>query len=85
MCPGNWGKPTTSLQLVEGDVEATQPSEEVDEAEGLTTSSHHFGPVRPRLIERDFSWFVQILILCHFLLCSETRQGHGGSCSEKLL
>ena len=51
----------TSLQLIEGDVEATQSSEEVDEAEGLITSSHHFGPVSPRLIGRDFSWFVQML------------------------
>ena len=60
----------TSLQFIEGDVEATQPSEEVDETEGLTNSSHHFGPVRPRQIGRDFSWFVQTLALCHFLLCA---------------
>ena len=38
-------KYATSPQLIEGDVEATQPSEEVDETEGLAKSSHHLGPV----------------------------------------
>ena len=44
----------TPTQLIEGDVEATQPSEEVDKTEGLTTSSHLFSPVRPCLIGRYF-------------------------------
>jgi hypothetical protein len=66
-------------------VESTQPSEEIDEAEGLTTSSHHFCPVRPRPIGRDFSWFVQAVALCHFLLWAETRQGQDARPIEKPL
>jgi hypothetical protein len=49
------GEHTPPIQLIEGDMEATQPIEEVDETEGLFAGSHYFSPVHLCLIGRDFS------------------------------
>src|SRR5690606_35731749 len=52
----------TSPQLIEGDVEAAQPGEQVNETEGPATNSHRSGPVRSLPDQASCSWLAQTIV-----------------------